>query len=339
MTFDFPRLIAHITKTRNARAGTILGSGTISNYDRSRGSACLAERRTLEQLEHGKPVTPFLKFGDRVRIEMLDAGGQQHLRRDRSEGSQSIDQAVGRTSARLRMSGCSPTTVPSAALSRPGRASAPESTAAASERSSTARSRACASGSAIRRRAARRRTAFNRAARLRKYTSEAAPTPNTPRPNSATFRYTSRMRCLGHSVSMSTVKYASRPLRSQLCSGHRNRFFATCCEIVLAPRTRRPRSTIFQRIVDRLQIEAVVRGEVLIFRRDHRDLDLRRDVRVVDPAVADRREQALADHERGSRRIDPAQRQNGADAQHDPGCERPANEAQRTPKHVGQASA
>jgi fumarylacetoacetate (FAA) hydrolase len=76
MTFDFPRLLAHITRTRNARAGTILGSGTISNYDRSRGSACLAERRTLEQIEHGKPVTPFLKFGDRVRIEMFDARGQ-----------------------------------------------------------------------------------------------------------------------------------------------------------------------------------------------------------------------------------------------------------------------
>ena len=76
MTFDFPQLLAHITKTRNARAGTILGSGTISNYDRSRGSACLAERRTLELLEHGKAVTPFLKFGDRVRIEMLDAGGK-----------------------------------------------------------------------------------------------------------------------------------------------------------------------------------------------------------------------------------------------------------------------
>jgi fumarylacetoacetate (FAA) hydrolase len=76
MTFDFPHLVAHVTKTRNARAGTIIGSGTISNYDRSRGSACLAERRTLEQLEHGKPITPFLKFGDRVRIEMLDAAGR-----------------------------------------------------------------------------------------------------------------------------------------------------------------------------------------------------------------------------------------------------------------------
>jgi len=76
MTFDFPRLIEHITKTRNAGAGTIIGSGTVSNYDRSLGSACLAERRMLEQIELGKPVTPFLCFGDRVRIEMLDAQGR-----------------------------------------------------------------------------------------------------------------------------------------------------------------------------------------------------------------------------------------------------------------------
>jgi len=76
MTFDFARLIEHITLTRNARAGTVLGSGTISNYDRSLGSACIAERRTLEQIEQGKPVTPFLKFGDTVRIEMFDADGR-----------------------------------------------------------------------------------------------------------------------------------------------------------------------------------------------------------------------------------------------------------------------
>lgn len=76
MTFSFPRLLEHITKTRNARAGTIVGSGTVSNYDRSLGSACIAERRMLEQLEHGKPTTPFLKFGDRVRIEMVDANGR-----------------------------------------------------------------------------------------------------------------------------------------------------------------------------------------------------------------------------------------------------------------------
>jgi fumarylacetoacetate (FAA) hydrolase len=76
MTFSFPQLIAHITKTRRAGAGTILGSGTVSNYDRSRGSSCIAEVRTLETLEHGQPRSPFLKFGDRVRIEMLDASGR-----------------------------------------------------------------------------------------------------------------------------------------------------------------------------------------------------------------------------------------------------------------------
>ena len=76
MTFDFPTLIAHAARTRELEAGTIVGSGTISNVDRSAGSACLAEKRMLEILETGKPMTPFLRFGDRVRIEMLDAGGQ-----------------------------------------------------------------------------------------------------------------------------------------------------------------------------------------------------------------------------------------------------------------------
>lgn len=76
MTFSFHDLIAHATKTRRLGAGAIIGSGTVSNYDRSRGSACLAERRSLEQLEHGAPRTPFLKFGDRVRIEMQDEKGR-----------------------------------------------------------------------------------------------------------------------------------------------------------------------------------------------------------------------------------------------------------------------
>ena len=76
MTFSFAELIAHVTKTRRLGAGAIVGSGTVSNYDRSRGSSCLAERRTLEQLEHGAPRTPFLQFGDRVSIEMFDAGGR-----------------------------------------------------------------------------------------------------------------------------------------------------------------------------------------------------------------------------------------------------------------------
>jgi hypothetical protein len=96
---------------------------------------------------------------------------------------------------------------------------------------------------------------------------------------------------------------------------------------------------IFQRVVDRLQIEAVMRGEVLIFRCNHCNLDVRRDACVVDPAMADGRRHALTDHESRRRRIEPAERNHCADAQHDPGCERPADEAQRTPKHVGQASA
>jgi fumarylacetoacetate (FAA) hydrolase len=72
MTFGFPELIGHIVRTRNARAGTIVGSGTVSNRDSSRGSSCIAERRALEQIGHGAPRTGFLRFGDRVRIEMLD---------------------------------------------------------------------------------------------------------------------------------------------------------------------------------------------------------------------------------------------------------------------------
>jgi len=76
MTFDFGQLIAHATRTRRLGAGAIVGSGTISNYDRSLGSACLAELRMLETIADGKPSTPFLSFGDRVRIEMLDTAGQ-----------------------------------------------------------------------------------------------------------------------------------------------------------------------------------------------------------------------------------------------------------------------
>lgn len=75
MTFNFNQLIAHITKTRRIGAGTIVGSGTISNYDRTRGSSCIAEKRMLETIESGKPSTPFMSFGDTVRIEMLDTDG------------------------------------------------------------------------------------------------------------------------------------------------------------------------------------------------------------------------------------------------------------------------
>jgi fumarylacetoacetate (FAA) hydrolase len=76
MTFDFGQLIAHVTRTRRLGAGAIVGSGTISNYDRSLGSCCLAEVRMLETVAHGKPSTPFMSFGDRVRIEMFDSRGK-----------------------------------------------------------------------------------------------------------------------------------------------------------------------------------------------------------------------------------------------------------------------
>jgi fumarylacetoacetate (FAA) hydrolase len=76
MTFGFHELIEHATKTRRLGAGTIIGSGTISNYDRSKGSSCLAEKRMLETIAHGKPTTPFLRFGDIVRIEMIDRDGR-----------------------------------------------------------------------------------------------------------------------------------------------------------------------------------------------------------------------------------------------------------------------
>ncbi|WP_338589183.1 fumarylacetoacetate hydrolase family protein [Shewanella khirikhana] len=75
MTFNFSQLVAHVAKTRPIGAGAIIGSGTISNYDRSAGSSCLAEKRMLEVIADGKPSTPFMRFGDRVRIEMLDDKG------------------------------------------------------------------------------------------------------------------------------------------------------------------------------------------------------------------------------------------------------------------------
>jgi len=75
MVFNFPQLIAHAAHTRHLAAGTILGSGTVSNKDRSRGSSCIVERQTLEKLETGDVKTPFMKFGDTVKIEMLDKSG------------------------------------------------------------------------------------------------------------------------------------------------------------------------------------------------------------------------------------------------------------------------
>ena len=75
MQFSFADLIAHAAKTRPLAAGTIVGSGTIANEDTSKGASCLAEQRTVETLRDGKPSTPFLKFGDTVRIEITDAAG------------------------------------------------------------------------------------------------------------------------------------------------------------------------------------------------------------------------------------------------------------------------
>jgi len=75
MTFDFPTIVAHAAKTRPLSAGAIIGSGTISNVDRSSGSSCLAEKRMLEIIESGSPTTPFMQFGDQVRIEMFDQNG------------------------------------------------------------------------------------------------------------------------------------------------------------------------------------------------------------------------------------------------------------------------
>ncbi|HST28068.1 MAG TPA: fumarylacetoacetate hydrolase family protein [Rudaea sp.] len=76
MQFDFAQLVAHAAKTRPLAAGTIVGSGTIANQDTGKGASCLAEQRNVETLRDGKPSTPFLKFGDRLRIEITDAAGQ-----------------------------------------------------------------------------------------------------------------------------------------------------------------------------------------------------------------------------------------------------------------------
>jgi len=76
MHFSFPQLIAHAAKTRPLSAGTIVGSGTVSNKDRARGSSCLAERRMIEKIDTGNITTPFLKHGDTVTIEMFDSRGR-----------------------------------------------------------------------------------------------------------------------------------------------------------------------------------------------------------------------------------------------------------------------
>lgn len=75
MSFSFPELIEYPARTRNLKAGTIIGSGTISNRDRAAGSACIAERRAIEMIDQGAPKTSFLGFGERFRMEMRGADG------------------------------------------------------------------------------------------------------------------------------------------------------------------------------------------------------------------------------------------------------------------------
>ncbi|ALA23679.1 2-keto-4-pentenoate hydratase [Piscirickettsia salmonis] len=76
MTFNFPELVSHAAKTRALAAGAIVGSGTVSNVDRSVGYCCLAEKRMLEIIDQGEAKTDFMQFGDRVRIEMFNSQGQ-----------------------------------------------------------------------------------------------------------------------------------------------------------------------------------------------------------------------------------------------------------------------
>jgi fumarylacetoacetate (FAA) hydrolase len=76
MQFNFAQLLAHAAKTRPLAAGTIIGSGTIANEDTGKGASCLAEIRMLEIIASGKPITPFMSFGDRIRIEMMNDAGE-----------------------------------------------------------------------------------------------------------------------------------------------------------------------------------------------------------------------------------------------------------------------
>jgi len=76
MHFSFFQLLEHVAKTRAFTAGTLLGSGTVSNEDRARGISCLAERRMIETIEQGKPATPFMSVGDRIEVETFDSAGR-----------------------------------------------------------------------------------------------------------------------------------------------------------------------------------------------------------------------------------------------------------------------
>ncbi len=91
MIFNFPQLLAHLAKSRPIRAGSIVGSGTVSNKDSKRGYSCIAEQRCLETIAGGAPVTPYMAFGDTIRIEMLGGDGKSVFG--------AIDQTVTRAAA------------------------------------------------------------------------------------------------------------------------------------------------------------------------------------------------------------------------------------------------
>ena len=76
MHFHFGQLIAHAAKTRPLAAGTIIGSGTVSNEDPSVGSSCLAEKRMLEKINDGEFKTPFMKVGDTIKMQMFGENGE-----------------------------------------------------------------------------------------------------------------------------------------------------------------------------------------------------------------------------------------------------------------------
>jgi hypothetical protein len=105
MTFHFGQLIAHICKTRNVRAGSIVGSGTVSNKDWSHGYSCIAEKRAIETIEDGKPKTEFMKFGDTIRIEAKGKDGLVGVWGDRPENRRSLNSPHARS---LRVTRCPP---------------------------------------------------------------------------------------------------------------------------------------------------------------------------------------------------------------------------------------
>jgi fumarylacetoacetate (FAA) hydrolase len=76
MGFHFGQLIAHLCQTRNLRAGAVIGSGPVSNQDARQGYSCIANKRALETLQDGAPVTGYMKFGDTIHIDMKGRDGQ-----------------------------------------------------------------------------------------------------------------------------------------------------------------------------------------------------------------------------------------------------------------------